>query len=142
MILNEMNHDARIVRHDNSKHLPSVRPWMGDSIGWWEGDTLVVETTNFTGKDRFRGSTENLKVAERFSRLDAKTLLYRFTVEDPRPGRRPWTASTPGRPRPADVRVRVSRGNYALGEHPEGRPAARSERREARGSKAENTAGE
>ena len=91
MILNEMDHDARIVRM-NSQHAPSnVRKWMGDSIGWWEGDTLVVETTNFTDKTRFRGSTEGLKVTERFSRLDGKTLLYRFTVEDPKTWATSWT---------------------------------------------------
>ncbi len=91
MILNEMNHDARIVRM-NAQHAPAnVRKWMGDSIGRWEGDTLVVETTNFTDKTRYRGSTENLKVTERFSRIDAKTLLYRFTVEDPQTWATAWT---------------------------------------------------
>ena len=68
MILVEMVHDARIIRM-NQPHLPpSVRKWMGDSIGHWEGDTLVVETTNFTTKTQFRGSSENLKVTERFTR--------------------------------------------------------------------------
>jgi hypothetical protein len=91
MILNEMDHDVRVVRM-NGQHLPSnIRKWLGDSIGRWEGDTLVVETTNFTDKTRFRGSSENLKVTERFSRLDDKTLLYRFTVEDPSTWDRPWT---------------------------------------------------
>src|SRR5689334_19311544 len=91
MILTEMVHDARIVRM-NAKHLPpAIRKWMGDSIGWWDGDTLVVETTNFTDKTRFRGSTENLKVTERFSRIDAKTLKYRFTIEDPSTWTKPWT---------------------------------------------------
>ena len=91
MILNEMDHDARIVRM-NADHLPpSIRKWMGDSIGRWEGDTLVVDTTNFTDKTRFRGSTENLHVIERFSRLDAKTLLYRFTIEDPTTWTQAWT---------------------------------------------------
>jgi hypothetical protein len=91
MILNEMNHDVRVVRM-NSQHLPStVRPWMGDSIGWWDGETLVVETTNFSEKTRFRGSSQNLKVTERFSRLDGRTLLYRFTVEDPTTWAAPWT---------------------------------------------------
>ena len=91
MILNEMVHDARVVRM-NGQHLPSsVRKWMGDSIGRWEGDTLVVDTTNFTDKTRFRGSTEKLHVVERFSRLDASTLLYRFTVEEPDTWTRPWT---------------------------------------------------
>ncbi|HLG57616.1 MAG TPA: hypothetical protein VI485_19895 [Vicinamibacterales bacterium] len=91
MILTEMVHDARIVRM-NAEHLPSsVRKWNGDSVGRWEGDILVVDTTNFTDKTRFRGATENLRVVERFTRLDAKTLLYRFTVEDPATWATPWT---------------------------------------------------
>jgi hypothetical protein len=91
MILNEMVHDARIVRM-NARHLPSsVRKWLGDSIGRWEGDTLVVETTHFTDKTRFRGSGEHLTVIERFTRLDAKTLLYQFTVDDPTTWTRPWS---------------------------------------------------
>ena len=91
MILTEMNHDVRVVRL-NARHVaPQLRSWMGDSIGWWEGDTLVVETTNFTDKTRFRGSTDALKVTERFSRLEARTLLYRFTVEDPATWAQPWT---------------------------------------------------
>ncbi|HUR32621.1 MAG TPA: hypothetical protein VM032_02430 [Vicinamibacterales bacterium] len=91
MILNEMDHDARIIRMNGTHLPPNVRKWMGDSIGRWEGDTLVVETTNFTDKTRFRGSTDQLKVTERFSRLDANTLLYRFTVEDPATWATPWT---------------------------------------------------
>jgi hypothetical protein len=91
MILTEMVHDARIVRM-NAQHLPqNIRLWLGDAVGHWEGDTLVVDTTNFTNKTRFRGSTENLHVVERFSRLDDHTLLYRFTIEDPATWTRPWT---------------------------------------------------
>jgi hypothetical protein len=91
MILTEMVHDARIVRM-NAQHLPkNIRGWMGDSVGHWEGDTLVVDTTNFTAKTRFRGSTENLHVVERFTRVDDRTLLYRFTLEDPETWTRPWT---------------------------------------------------
>ena len=91
LILNEMVHDARIVRM-NAQHLPkTIRRWMGDSVGHWEGDTLVVDTTNFTDKTRFRGSTENLHVIERFTRVDGRTLLYRFTIEDPSTWTRPWT---------------------------------------------------
>jgi hypothetical protein len=91
VILNEMNHDARIVRM-NAQHLPpTVRKWFGDSVGRWEGDTLVVDTTNFTEKTRFRGSSTNLHVIERFSRLNAGTLLYRFTVEDPTTWATSWT---------------------------------------------------
>jgi len=91
MILSEMIHDARIVRM-NAQHLSkNIRRWMGDSVGHWEGDTLVIDTTNFTDKTRFRGSTENLHVIERLTRVDSKTLLYRFTVEDPDTWDRPWT---------------------------------------------------
>jgi len=91
MILTEMVHDARIVRM-NAQHLPkNIRLWMGDSIGHWEGDTLVVDTTNFTNQTRFRGSTENLHVVERFSRIDDRTLLYRFTVDDPDTWAKSWS---------------------------------------------------
>jgi hypothetical protein len=91
MILTEMVHDARIVRM-NEPHLPkTIRKWMGDSIGRWEGDTLVVETTNFTDKTRFRGASEEMKVTERFTRVSDKALLYRFTIEDPSTWERPWT---------------------------------------------------
>ncbi len=91
MLFNEMVHDARIIRL-NGEHLPKdVRKWMGDSVGRWEGDTLVVDTTNFTDKTRFRTSTENLHMVERFTRVDANTLLYRFTVDDPATWTKPWT---------------------------------------------------
>jgi hypothetical protein len=91
LILTEMVHDARVVRM-NAQHLPpTIRKWMGDSVGHWEGDTLVIDTTNFTDKTRFRNSTEHLHVVERLSRIDDKTLLYRFTVEDPDSWARPWT---------------------------------------------------
>jgi hypothetical protein len=91
MILTEMVHDARTVRM-NAQHLPKqFRFWLGDSVGHWEGDTLVVDTTNFTDKTRFRGSTENLHVIERFSRVDAKSLLYQFTIDDPDTWTQKWT---------------------------------------------------
>ncbi|THD63763.1 hypothetical protein [Phenylobacterium sp.] len=80
----EMVHDARIVRLDTPQHLPaSVRPWMGDSIGRWEGDTLVVETTNFNPEQVFRGASQHLKVTERFTRTDKDRMHYAFWVEDP-----------------------------------------------------------
>jgi len=91
MILTEMVHDARIVRM-NSQHLPpTIRKWTGDSIGHWEGDTLVIDTTNFTNKSRFRGSTENLHVIERITRTGPNTLLYRFTIDDPATWTKQWT---------------------------------------------------
>ena len=92
LILSEMVHDARIVRM-NSQHLPTaIRKWMGDSIGRWDGDTLVVDTTNFNDQTRFRGSSGDLHVVERFSRVGDRTLLYRFTIDDPTT----WTASWTG----------------------------------------------
>ncbi len=91
MILTEMVHDVRVVRM-NAKHVPpTIRKWLGDSVGHWEGDTLVVDTTNFTDKTRFRGSTENLHVTERFTRTGPDTLLYKFTIEDPETWAKPWT---------------------------------------------------
>jgi hypothetical protein len=91
MILTEMVHDARIVRIGGQHLPPAIRRWMGDSIGRWEGDTLVVDTTNFTDQTRFRGSTERLHVVEYFTRVDASTLKYRFTIDDPDTWDRPWT---------------------------------------------------
>src|SRR5881397_2877307 len=83
MILTEMVHDARVIRM-NSQHLPkTIRKWMGDSVGHWEGDTLVVDTTNFTDKTRFRGASEDMHVVERFTRAGPDALLYRFTIDDP-----------------------------------------------------------
>jgi hypothetical protein len=95
VILNEMVHDARVIRI-GGKHLPStIRNWMGDSIGWWEGDTLVVDTTNFTAKTQFNGSSDQLHVIERIRRVDANTLVYRFTIEDPATWDRAWTGEYP-----------------------------------------------
>ncbi len=91
LILVEMIHDARIVRL-NAEHRPSsVRTWLGDSIGRWEGNTLVVETTNFTARPALRGADENLKVTERFTAQDDGSLIYAFTVEDPTVWTAPWS---------------------------------------------------
>ena len=93
MIMSEMIHEVRVIPLDGHKHPPSnVHLWTGDSTGHWEGDTLVVDTTNFTDKTRFRGSGEKLHVVERFRRADANTILYRFTVDDPTTFSKPWTA--------------------------------------------------
>ena len=117
MILTEMIHDARIVRM-NGQHLPkNIRRWMGDSVGHWEGDTLVIDTTNFTDKTRFRGSTQNLHVVERLTRIDDKTLLYRFTVDDPDTWDQPWTGEMtwPATAQPL-LEYACHEGNYALGD--------------------------
>jgi len=97
VILVEMVHDARIIRMNQPHLAPEIRKWMGDSVGRWEGDTLVVDTTNFTAKTQFHGSTENLHVVERFTRLDENTLLYRFTVDDPTTWDRSWSGEYPWR---------------------------------------------
>lgn len=92
-ILHEMNHSVRIIPTDGRPHAPqSIRQWRGDSRGHWEGDTLVVDVTNFTARNPFRGSGEKLHLLERFTRVDESTILYRFTVEDPETWDKPWTA--------------------------------------------------
>jgi hypothetical protein len=91
-----MVHDVRMIPIDGSPHLPSgVRQWMGDSRGRWEGDTLVVDTTNFTDQTTFRGSDQNLHLIERFTRTAPDVLLYRFTVDDPTAFTKPWTGEIP-----------------------------------------------
>ncbi len=96
MILVEMIHDVRIIPLDGRPHLPSrVREWLGDSRGHWEGNTLVVDTTNFTDKTNFRGADENLHLTERFTRTGPGTVMYEFTVDDPSAFTRPWRAEIP-----------------------------------------------
>jgi hypothetical protein len=96
VILIEMIHDARLIPLQPRQHLPeNVRQWLGDSLGRWEGKTLVVDTTNFTDKTNFRGSGEHLRVTERFTRVDEDTLLYQFTVDDPESFTRPWSGEIP-----------------------------------------------
>ncbi len=96
MILVEMIHDVRMIPLDGRAPLPEhMRQWMGDSRGHWDGDTLVIETTNFNGKNPFRGSSENMKIVERLTRASADTLDYRFTVEDLATWTKPWTAEAP-----------------------------------------------
>jgi hypothetical protein len=96
MILTEMIHDVRIIPLDGRPHLPqSVRQWTGSYRGRWEGETLVVETTNFNGKMAFQGASENMKLTERFTRVAEDTIRYQFTVEDPSTWTRPWSAEVP-----------------------------------------------
>ena len=96
VIISEMIHDARIVPIDGRPHAPaSIRSWLGDSRGRWEGDTLVVETTNFSPKANFRNASDNLRLVERFTRTDQRTIDYRISVEDATTWVRPWTVSFP-----------------------------------------------
>ena len=98
VIFNEMVHNARIVPLDERPHVPeTLRQWVGDSRGRWEGDTLVVETTNFLRETHFNGSSANLHLVERFTRLGDDALLYEFTASDPTTYTRAWTAQVPMR---------------------------------------------
>ena len=116
VIFNEQIHDARIVPMDGRPHLPqSVRQWMGDSRGHWEGDTLVIDTTNLTDKANFRGSGANMHLVERFTRTDADTLLYEFTVDDPQSFTSRWTAQIPmTRSRDQIFEYACHEGNYSM----------------------------
>jgi hypothetical protein len=116
VLLTEMIHDARIVPMDGRPHLPgSLRQWLGDARGRWDGDTLVVETRNFSDKSRYRGASGNLTLVERFQRTDAQTLDYRVTISDPTTWTTPWTISFPMVKTDARVyEYACHEGNYAL----------------------------
>ena len=94
VVLNEMVHDSRIIPLDGRPR-PDIESWTGESRGVWEGDTLVVETTHFSDKHGYRGSTPDRHLVERFTRVDADTLLYEFTISDPATWSAPWTAQVP-----------------------------------------------
>jgi hypothetical protein len=119
VILTEMVHDARIVPLDGRPH-SSMRQWMGDSRGRWQGDTLIVDTVGFTdagtGTIGLRPTADaNLHLTERFSRVDADTLLYQFTVDDPTVWSRPWTAAVPmTRSREEIYEYACHEGNHGL----------------------------
>ena len=116
MILTEMVHDARIVRIDDEHAPDDVRRWVGDSIGWWEGDTLVVDTVNFNDTPSHVGASRNLHVVERFTRIDEETLLYNFTVEDPSTWEAPWSGEYvwPQTDEPV-FEYACHEGNYSMG---------------------------
>ena len=96
VLLHEINHDTRVIPTDGRPHLPqSIRQYQGDSVGHWDGNTLVVDTTNFMDLANFRGSGEKLHLIERFTRTAEDTVLYQFTVEDPETWSKPWTAEVP-----------------------------------------------
>ena len=116
MILVEMIHDARIIPVDGRESPPeSVRQWMGMPRGRWEGETLVVETANFNGKNPLRGSSDQMRVTERFTRVSEDTIRYRFTVEDTATWERPWTAEMPMRQTIGPIFEHACHeGNYGL----------------------------
>jgi hypothetical protein len=117
MILVEMVHDVRVIRiGDKLQHPPAhIRFWMGDSIGRWEGDALVVETTNFHPLQVFRGASETLKVIERFTRTGPDTILYKFEVDDPSTFAEKWGGEVPfNRTDELIYEYACHEGNYAL----------------------------
>jgi hypothetical protein len=142
----EMVHDTRIIPLDGRKHLPSsVRLWYGDSIGHWEGNTLVVDTTNFIPKSQFYFqlpyqvttgpfADENMHVVERFRRLDADTILYQFDVDDPTVYVRPWKGEYTMSAAPGPIyEYACHEGNYGL---PDVLKGARAQEKAAAGAKA------
>ena len=117
MILVEMVHDVRVVRIGEHLRHPAahLRSWMGDSIGRWEGDTLVVETTNFHRLQLVRGASENLKVIERFARTGPDTILYKFEIDDPTTFTEKWGGEVPfNRTEDLIYEYACHEGNYAL----------------------------
>ncbi len=123
VIFHEMVHDARIVPLDGRDHLPaSIRQWMGDSRGYWDGDTLVIESTNFTAKTasfnpsvaQAAGTGAHLHLTERFSLAAEDTLLYEYTVNDPTTFTRPFTAELPMKRGNLVFEYACHEGNYGL----------------------------
>lgn len=117
MILVEMVHDARIIRIDDAHHASDLQKWMGDSVGHWEGDTLVVETINFNKFQSFRNTSPQLKVTERFDLIGPDKIRYSFTMDDPQTYARPWTGEVAMNRRPEGDRIyeyACHEGNYAF----------------------------
>ena len=123
VIVVEMNHDARIIRLADKRKPPQhIRLWMGDSVGWWEGDTLVVETTNFNPGEQLRPGipttffvSKDAKVTERFTRISERQILYQFTVDDPTIYTKTWRGEMPLNAAKGPVyEYACHEGNYAL----------------------------
>ncbi len=118
VLVHEMIHETRIIPVDGRAHLaPSIRQYLGDPRGRWEGDTLVVEVTNFSDKTDFRGSRGTLRLIERFTRVDADTLTYEVTIDDPATFTRRWTIGVPMKADTDQTRIfeyACHEGNYAM----------------------------
>jgi hypothetical protein len=116
VILMEMIHDVRIIPLDGRPHIgEDIRQWHGDSRGRWEGDTLVIETTNYSPKSDFKGSSENLHVIERFTRVGPNRINYEFTIEDPTTWTSDWTAMIPlKKSEDAIFEYACHEGNYGM----------------------------
>jgi hypothetical protein len=116
VVMTETIHSARIIPLDGRQHLGrNLRQLVGDSRGHWEGNTLVVDTTNYSDKTAFRGSGENLHVTERFTRVDADTIRYEFTADDPTTWTRSWSGEIPMRRMQGPLyEYACTEGNYGL----------------------------
>jgi hypothetical protein len=116
VIVHEMIHEARVVPLDGRSRLSQrIGQWIGSSRGWWDGDTLVVETTNFSGQQNYRGSTSGLHLTERYTRTGKDRLELRLTVSDPTTWEKPWTVLLPMRPTEGDlIEYACHEGNYSM----------------------------
>ena len=115
MILVEMVHDVRVVRMNGTHAPPNVRTLLGDSIGHWDGDTLVVDTANFREEGAFEGASENLHVIERFERISPDQILYKVTIDDPSTYTKQWTMEFPFNATPGPIyEYACHEGNYAM----------------------------
>jgi hypothetical protein len=137
MMMSEMLHEVRVIHLDRREHVPSsVRLWQGDAVGHWEGDTLVVDTTNYRDEVRFASfnccgpAGEGLHIIEKLRRVDDRTIDFRYTVDDPTTYTRPWTAAVPmTRIDEAIYEYACHEGNYAMEDILKG---ARAEEKAAR----------
>jgi hypothetical protein len=116
VIVHEMIHEARVIPLDGRPRLnQKIGQWIGSSRGWWDGDTLVVETTNFSGQQNYRGSTNGLHLTERYTRAGKDRLEMRLTVSDPTTWEKPWTVLLPMRPTEGElIEYACHEGNYSM----------------------------
>lgn len=142
VIFNEMIHEHRMVPLDSRPHAPaSIRLWQGDSRGHWDGNTLVVDTTNFSNKTSFRGASENLHLIERFTRVAPDTLVYEFTVDDPTSFTKPWTGRIPMvKSNEPIYEYACHEGNYAMSNGLEGQRNIEKEAEAAEAAKSAKSA--
>ena len=138
-IMQEMIHDVRVIPTDGRPHLPSnIHLYFGDSRGHWEGNTLVVDTTNFTDKTAFRGSGEKLHVVERFTRTSADSIKYEFTVDDPTAWAKPWSAEVNWAKEAGPIfEYACQEGNYGMANNLSGARATEKKAAEAAAKKAQ-----
>jgi len=140
-ILTEMIHDVRMIPLDGRPHIPAkIRRWLGDSRGRWEGNTLVVDTTNFTDKTSLRGSDEDLHLIERFTRTGEDTILYEFTVDDPTAFTRSWKGEVPLTKAPGPIyEYACHEANYSMENMLKGARAQEKDARKARRRRSSKT---